>query len=135
MIRAQSEPGGVPSGSGRLSLGLAVLLGATAIPALGSPELASAADFLTSGRPDRAGALAAVQMIVWALVIALVLLQVTHALRRSRGLAQEVRRRRTRSRATLVLGLLIFTGGALHHQAQVGSICCGDVARADSLLR
>jgi len=118
-----------------MSLLVALLLGAAAIPALGRPDLATAGDFLTGGRPTREGSLAAVQLVVWAMVMALVLLLIVHALQGSAGVGHEIRKRRFRARATLLLGILIFTGGAVHRQTPVGSICCGDIGRAVRLLR
>lgn len=117
------------------SILVAVLLAAAAVPALGRPDFAAAGDFMTSGRPTRYGALAAVQLVVWALVVALFVWQFVHALRRASGIRHEMKRRRTRSRAYLALGLLLFTGGALHNQSQGASMCCGDVNKADLLLR
>ena len=118
-----------------MSLLVIVLLGAAAVPALGRPDMAAAGDFLTSGRPTREGALATVQLVVWAMVISLILVLVVHALHQSAGVGHEIKKRRFRARASLLLGLLIFTGGAVHHQTRVGSICCGDVDRAVRLLR
>ena len=118
-----------------MSLLVALLLGAAAVPALGPPDLALAGDFLSSGRPTREGALAAVQLVVWSMVVLLVLLLVVYALRGSLGVSQGIKKRRFRARASLLLGILIFSGGAVHHQALVGPICCGDVDRAVRLLR
>ena len=118
-----------------MSLLVIVLLGSAAVPALGRPDMAAAGDFLTSGRPTREGALAAIQLVVWAMVIALLLLLVRYALHQSAGVGHEIKKRRFRVRASFLVGLLIFTGGAVHHQTRVGSICCGDVNRAVRLLR
>lgn len=129
---SSSSSRGQPSGPVSIVLGLVLV--AAAVPALGRPELAAAGDFMTSQRPSRPGALAAVQLIVWVLVIALVAWQLMHALRRPGGRQHEMRRRRSRSRAALVIGILILCGGAVHRQASGTSICCGDLPRAERLL-
>jgi hypothetical protein len=127
-------PMGTPSSA--FSLVVAALLGAAAVPALGRPDFGAVADFLTSGRPTHFGAVAAVQLVVWTLVVALVCAQLAYGLRRPTALAREKGRRRLRIRGALLLGILVFSGGAIRHQtAQAAALCCGDVARADSLLR
>lgn len=75
------------------------------------------------------------EVVVWVLVVGLVLAQVVYAVRRSPGVAADIRRRRVRAQLALVVGLLVFVGGTIHHQAQVAPLCCGDVARADRLVR
>ena len=117
------------------SLAVAGLLSGAAALALGRPDVAAARDFLSTGRPTHDEAVATVQLIVWMIVAVLVLLQVVSALRGAGGVAEQVRRRRTRARVALALGIMIFGGGVLHHQAGTGAICCGDVARADRLVR
>jgi hypothetical protein len=124
-----------PGAAAAASLAVAAVLAGAAVLALGRPDLPLAGDFLTSGRPSEAGAVAAVQLLVWALVVGLVVAQVVHALRRSAGVAGDIRRRRVRAQLVLVIGLLVFVGGAIHHQSQVAALCCGDVARADRLVR
>ncbi|MDQ6747205.1 MAG: hypothetical protein M3010_03745 [Candidatus Dormibacteraeota bacterium] len=118
-----------------LSVSVAAVLLGSAVIALGRPDLGQAGDFLSSGRPGYAGALAAVQVLVWGLVIVLVVAQLADALRRSASVAAEVRRRRLRSQLALLVGLLVFAGGAIHHQSPVATLCCGDIARADRLVR
>lgn len=117
------------------SLLLAGLLSTAAALALGRPDTGAAGDFLSTGRPTHDEAVATVELIVWVIVLGLVMLQVISALRRAAGAAEHVSRRRSRARVALLLGLLIFCGGALRHQATVGAICCADAARADRLVR
>ena len=126
----QAETPGSPLATLLLTAALAV----AAIPALGAPDLASVADFLTSTIPNRQGALAAVQVVVWGMVLALLVAQVAYAVRRSGGFAVQARRRRRHAWATLGMGILIFAGGMANHQSRVGSVCCGDLSRADHLL-
>ena len=114
---------------------VAGLLSLAAVVALGRPDASSAVDFLSTGRPTHDEAVATIELVVWALVAALVVLQVMSAMRRSLGVAEQVRRRGARARVALTMGLLVFCGGALHHQANPGAICCGDVGRAGRLAR
>lgn len=126
------SPGG---GAQVASLAVVLLIAVAAVVALGRPDVSLARDFLTSARPVRAGALAAIQLLVWALVGASLIVQVLDFLRSSTTVAADVRRRRVRAQVALLAGLLVFVGGAIHHQAEVGSLCCGDTARASRLLR
>jgi hypothetical protein len=118
-----------------LSLVTSAALVAAAVLALGPPDPSRVGGFLTSDRPTHDGAVAAVQFLVWSLIGALVFVQTVGVVRRSKGAADELRTRRLRARAALVVGLLILAGGTLRHQTQPGSLCCGDVSRADRLLR
>jgi FAD/FMN-containing dehydrogenase len=129
---SRRRPGGAAAAS---SLALSAVLAGAAVLALGRPDLALAGDFLSSGRPSREGALAAVQVVVWGLVALLVLALAAEALRRSVNAAGEIRRRRVHAQLALLAGLLVLVGGAIHHQSQVGALCCGDIARADRLVR
>lgn len=122
------------SGSTAATLLAAAVLAGTAVLALGSPDMPSAIDFLTSGRPSREGALAAIKLLVWGLVAALLFAQLAFVSTRSRGIAHEMHKRRLRARATLAMGVLIFAGGVLNHQTPTGSICCGDISQADHNL-
>ncbi|MEA2684529.1 MAG: hypothetical protein QOK05_2857 [Chloroflexota bacterium] len=114
---------------------VALCIATAAAAALGAPDLPSAVDFMTSGRPSRLGAMAAIELVVWVLLIGLVLLQLVEFGRGSAQAAVSARRRRTRARAALLAGVLVFAGGAIRHQADGGVLCCGDSARADALLR
>lgn len=114
---------------------VAVMIAGAALAALGRPNVVLARDFLTSSHPDHAGALATVEVIVWAMVTGLFLVQVAEAVRRSPPIRAQARRRRIRAQVALLSGLLVFVGGGIHHQADAGSLCCGDVARADRLAR
>ncbi|MFN2464570.1 MAG: hypothetical protein ABR573_11805 [Candidatus Dormibacteria bacterium] len=116
------------------SLLLAAILSISAAVALGRPDTAAAYEFLTSGRPTHDQAVATVQLIVWSLIALVVLAQVWAAARHSLGEAERARQRRFRARATLAMGLLVFWGGLMHHQAGTGSLCCADIPRAERLL-
>jgi hypothetical protein len=110
-----------------LTLIVSVVLVAAAVAAMGRPDLATAADFLTGARPTHDGAIATVEVLVSAQLI--VVLRGSAPSRLGAG------GRRWRARAVLIAGALVFVGGAVHHQAPAQSLCCGDLARADRLLR
>ncbi|MFN2465586.1 MAG: hypothetical protein ABR598_04900 [Candidatus Dormibacteria bacterium] len=117
------------------SWGVALLLSGSAFLAMGRPDLVMAGQFFTSGRPSYASTHAAVQVTVWFLVLVLVIAQLVAATRGSARVAGEMRRRWVRPRLALAVGVLVLLGGVIHQQSDTATLCCGDVARADRVLR
>ncbi|GAC1575805.1 MAG: hypothetical protein NVS3B24_04830 [Candidatus Dormibacteria bacterium] len=114
---------------------VAGLLALAARLALGLPDGRGAVDFMSSERPTYSDTLAALGIVVWAIVGAVVVVQLALAIARARGVTERVQDHRVRAGTALLLGLLIFAGGALRHQATARPLCCGDMARAQRLLR
>lgn len=103
-----------------------------AVIALGPPDLGPALAFLGGGWPTFDETLAALQLLVWAIVLGAVAWSVA-------TLAPEVGRhaassRRFREGSTLVTGLLILLAGAAHHATYHVPMSGGTVQEAQGFL-
>jgi hypothetical protein len=100
--------------------------------ALGPPDLGPALAFLGGRWPTVDETLAALQLLVWAIVLAAAVWSVavlTHQLgRRAAG------SRRFREGSTLVTGLLILLAGAAHHATYHVPMSGGTVQEAQGFL-
>lgn len=118
----------------RLGLPLVVSLAqlCAAALALGPPDVGAAGTFLAGGWPTVAGTQAALELLVWAVVIAAIGWSVVSA-------AREVGRRaaaseRFREASALVAGLLILVAGAVHHLGYQVGMSGGSVQEAQRVL-
>jgi len=102
-----------------------------AVLALGRPNLGLGLAFLAGGLPTAAEALAAAQLLVWAIVLggaAWSLLTIRPELSRAVG------HRRLREGSVLATGLLILAAGAAHHFAYDPGMSGGSAQEAQSVL-
>jgi hypothetical protein len=102
-----------------------------AVLALGRPNLALGVAFLAGDLPTAAEALAAAQLLVWAIVLggaAWSLLAIRPAI------SHAVSRNRLREGSVLVTGLLILAAGAAHHFAYDPGMSGGSAREAQSVL-
>jgi hypothetical protein len=103
-----------------------------AVMALGRPDLGAALVFLDGGWPTALETLAALELMVWAIVLAgaawsLATLAWELAHRASA-------RRRLREGSALATGLLILLAGAAHHATYQAGMSGGTVEEAQSVL-
>ena len=106
-------------------------LGAAAL-ALGRPDLGSALVFLGGGWPTEGETLAALELLVWAIVLVAVGWSVgTLAWEASSRAAGS---RTFREAAALVTGLLILLAGAAHHLTYQVGMSGGTVQEAEAFL-
>jgi hypothetical protein len=100
--------------------------------ALGRPDAGSALAFLGGGRPTADETLAALELLVWAIVVAAVAWSVgTLALEMGRRAATS---RRFREGSMLATGLLILLAGAAHHATYHVAMSGGSVRDAEAFL-
>jgi len=105
---------------------------AAALLALGRPDAGPALAFLSGGWPTMGGALAAAELLVWAIVLGgaawsmgAVGWELAHRAASSRGL---------REGWVLVAGLLILLAGAAHHATATAGMSGGTVEEAQGAL-
>lgn len=103
-----------------------------AFVALGRPDAGTAAAFLRGGWPAAAETLAALQLLVWAIVLAGAAWSMAGLGRAVVGRA--VASRRFRQRSALATGLLILVAGAAHHLAPPVDMSGGTVEEAQGIL-
>ena len=103
-----------------------------AVVALGRPDLRLAAAFLGGGWPTAAETLSALQLLVWAIVLAVV------GWRLGSTIWELVRRAdaglRWREGSVLAIGLLVLAAGALHHFSYQVGMSGGSVEEAQGVL-
>ena len=112
----------------------ALLLGA-ALRAIGLPDLTAAADFLQNPYPTMAGAIAAVETVVWLLAAILIVFNVVAAIPPARSGMQLLRTRRQRALAVLAVGAMVLAMGVVRHVASKSDMCCGSLQEASQLVR
>lgn len=100
--------------------------------ALGRPDPASTASFLAGGWPTAAETLAALELLVWAIVLAGASWSLA-ALIRELG-HRAVGSRRFWDGSALVTGILILGAGAVHHVAYQTGMSGGSIHEAQSIL-
>jgi hypothetical protein len=117
-------------------LGLPMLVTAAqlcaAALALGRPDPAAAGAFLAGGLPTGAETLAALELLVWVIVLAAAAWSLG-SLARELG-SQAARSRRFRESWALATGLLILAAGTLHHLTYHVGMSGGSVQEAQSVL-
>ena len=105
---------------------------AAALLALGPPQPSRGLAFLGTGAPSAAEALAAMQLLVWALIafglVATLGTLATEVLSRSRV------RRRLWEASVLAVGLLLLVAGAARHLTYEPTLAGGTVQQAESVL-
>jgi len=101
--------------------------------ALGRPDLDGAAEFFTGTWPTDDTERAAVSVLLWLIVAALVAAELRSVWRTVSGTPPRWPARR--GALILLVGLAVFAGGYARHQVQVRTLCCGSVERAAALAR
>lgn len=118
----------------RLAMPLSVSVAqlCTAVLVLGRPDLGLALAFLGGGWPTAAETLAALQVLVWAIVLVVIGSSVVATIRELafRG----VHGRRWRERSALAIGALVLAAGAVHHFSYQVGMSGGSVEEAQSVL-
>ena len=109
----------------------AVQLCAAAL-ALGRPDADAAAAFLRGGLPTGAETLAALQLLVWIIVLAAAAWSLAGVVRELGHRAAASRRFREGS--VLATGCLILLAGAAHHVTSHAGLSGGSVQEAQSVL-
>jgi hypothetical protein len=107
-------------------LALLVQLGIAAV-VLGMPDVGAAGDFLTGGTPTGETVVAACSLLLWAVLALAVVVQAVAVIRQA---AHHLRREPVRAGALVLVGLVIFAGGALRHAQSSYSMCCGSAVEA-----
>jgi hypothetical protein len=102
-----------------------------AVLALGRPNPGLGLAFLAGGLPTAAEALAAAQLLVWAIVLGATVWSLM-AVRPA--LSHAVGGRRLREGSVLATGLLILAAGAAHHFAYDPGMSGGSAQEAQSVL-
>lgn len=88
---------------------------AAALLALGAPDLAQAAGFMTGSVPTDGGAIALLQVLLWVAVLAAFGASLRGALRQAAQVAHQRRARQVWGGAVLVAGVCVLLAGAMHH--------------------
>jgi hypothetical protein len=83
--------------------------------ALGAPDLAQAAGFMTGGVPTQGGAIAVLQVVLWAVALAAFGTSLNAGMRRAAHVAQQRRARHLWGGAVLLAGTCVLLAGAMHH--------------------
>jgi hypothetical protein len=118
----------------RLGLPLSVSVAqlCAAVLVLGRPDLRLALAFLGGGWPTAAETVAALQVLVWAIVLGVIGSSVVATIRELayRG----VRSPRWRERSALAIGALVLAAGAAHHFSYQVGMSGGSIEEARSVL-